>query len=415
MSPPVPFKIAVPEEKLRRLRQKLLLTEWPDEVPLKEPRSRGAPLQEVKGLVDHWLHSFDWRAVESRLNELPQFTTDIEVDGFGTYNVHFIHQKSSVPNAIPLIFLHGWPGSFIEVTKILPELVQGGRDFPAFHVVAPSLIDYGFSQGNLKEGFGLAQHAEAYHKLMQSLGYSEYVSQGGDIGNFLTRFLALQYPGSCKAQHTNMPTPNAPDANNPKHAEVIAAIEAAGGLSDKDQKRLAMTQEHQASGMGYAIEHMTRPQTIGYSLADSPVGQLAWIYEKLVDWTAGYAWTADEVLTWVSIYRFSRAGPDAPQRIYYEMVHLDANSSTPTPVTELAAQYIDVPLGTSRFQKDVLSLPKVWDATMGPVVFQAEHDVGGHFAAWECPRELVSDLRRMFAREGPLYGCVDGQTGFQAG
>lgn len=150
MPTPVSFKISVPEEKLLKLREKLLLTELPDEVPLKEARSRGAPLREVKSLVDHWLHSFDWRAQERKLNQFPQFTTDINVDGFGTYNVHFIHQRSNVPEAIPLIFLHGWPGSFIEVTKILPKLVQGGENFPAFHVVAPSLIDYGFSQGNNK-------------------------------------------------------------------------------------------------------------------------------------------------------------------------------------------------------------------------------------------------------------------------
>lgn len=193
MSKPVPFKIAVPEEKLRKLHQKLSLTEWPDEVPLKQPRSRGAPLHEVKTLAEYWLHSFDWRAQEGKLNQFPQFTTDIDVDGFGTYNVHFIHQRSDVPNAIPLIFLHGWPGSFIEVTKILPDLVLGGQNFPAFHVVAPSLIDYGFSQRNtkvsgfcvwifykdcnlrlLQEGFNLDQHAEAYHKVMLSLGYSEY-------------------------------------------------------------------------------------------------------------------------------------------------------------------------------------------------------------------------------------------------
>jgi len=405
MPTPVPFKIAVPEEKLRKLHQKLLLTEWPDEVPLKVPRSRGAILQEVKTLVDYWLHSFDWRAQESKLNQFPQFTTDIDVDGFGTYNVHFIHQRSNVPNAIPLIFLHGWPGSFIEVTKILPKLVQGGQNFPAFHVVAPSLIDYGFSQGNNKEGFNLDQHAEAYHKLMQSLGYSEYVAQGGDIGNFLTRFLALKYPASCKAHHTNMPTPNPPDPT--KHADLIAKIDAQGGLSERDKYRLSCTQEHQASGMGYAIEHMTRPQTIGYSLADSPVGLLSWIYEKLVDWTAEYPWTADEVLTWVSIYRFSRPGPAAPQRIYYEMVHRESMG-----VTDMAAQYIDVPLGTSRFKKDLLCFPTPWDATLGPIAFQAEHDKGGHFAAWECPHELVKDLRDMFAKGSPIHGCVAGQSGF---
>lgn len=197
MWPITPFKILIPEEKLQTLRQKLLLTKLPGEVPLEEPRSRGAPLQEIKSLVDYWLNTFDWRVQENNLNAFPQFKVKVDVDGFGTYKVHFVHQRSHVKNAIPLLFLHGWPGSFIEVTKILPGLVEGGKDFPAFHVVAPSLIDYGFSQGNQKvcnscflttpspgelnlrqEGFNLDQHAETYHKLMGTLGYSEYGKNG---------------------------------------------------------------------------------------------------------------------------------------------------------------------------------------------------------------------------------------------
>lgn len=202
-----------------------------------------------------------------------------------------------------------------------------------------------------------------------------------------------------------MPTPNPP--NPSKHAELIAKIEAEGGLNEEDQFRLSCTQEHHASGMAYAMEHMTRPQTIGYSLADSPVGLLSWIYEKLVDWTAEYPWTADEVLTWVSIYRFSRPGSAAPQRIYYDMMHRESMS-----VVDVTAQYIDVPLGTSHFKKDLLRFPTRWDATLGPIVFQKEHEKGGHFAAWECPRELVKDLRDMFGKDSPIHGCVNGQSGY---
>jgi len=144
------FKIAIPETKLQRLKQRLALSEFPDEVIDSEPWSRGPPLSEIKRLAQYWGNGFDWRKMEAELNQLPQFTTGIEVENFGVYDVHFIHQKSSVKNAIPLLFLHGWPGSFIEVTKILPVLGKGGEDFPAFHVVAPSLIDFGFSSASRK-------------------------------------------------------------------------------------------------------------------------------------------------------------------------------------------------------------------------------------------------------------------------
>jgi len=144
MSSPTPFKISIPDEKLYRLKQKLALADFPDDIATEDPWSRGAPLSEIKRLAQYWENGFDWREAEAKLNEHPQFIAKVEIDGFDTYDVHFIHQKSSTANAIPLLFLHSWPGGFIEVTKMLPELVKGG-DFPAFHVVAPSLIDYGFS------------------------------------------------------------------------------------------------------------------------------------------------------------------------------------------------------------------------------------------------------------------------------
>lgn len=184
------FKISISEVKIKRLQQKLALTDFPSEVlDTTNPWSRGVPLSEIKRLAFYWQHNFDWRAAEAKLNALPQYTANIEVEGFDAYNIHFVHQRSQVTDAIPLLFLHGWPSSFLEVTRMLPLLVDGGKDSPAFHIVAPSLIDFGFSCASKKviffflhwdsfdtskKGFNVDQHAEAYHKMMLSLGYNEY-------------------------------------------------------------------------------------------------------------------------------------------------------------------------------------------------------------------------------------------------
>jgi pimeloyl-ACP methyl ester carboxylesterase len=175
-----PFKISISEDKVKRLQQKLALTDFPSEVPdPSNPWSRGVPLSEIKRLAFYWQHHFDWRAVE----------VNIEVAGFDKYDIHFVHQRSQITDAIPLLFLHGWPSSFLEVAHMLPLLVDGGNDGLVFHVVAPSLIDFGFSSSSKKvhfffphsdnadtskKGFNVEQHAEAYHKLMLSLGYNEY-------------------------------------------------------------------------------------------------------------------------------------------------------------------------------------------------------------------------------------------------
>lgn len=174
MSSTKSFKINIPAKDIDRLKQKLLLTDFPTEVEDAEPWSRGPPLADIKRMVGYWINQYDWRKAEAHLNSFPQFTTEIAIDNFDTYNVHFIHEKSNTTNAIPLLFVHGWPGSFEEVTKILPLLVKGGKDHPAFHVVAPSLIDFGFSDAAGKKGFNVDQHAETCHKLMQALGYDEY-------------------------------------------------------------------------------------------------------------------------------------------------------------------------------------------------------------------------------------------------
>lgn len=169
-----PFKIAISDDKINRLKQKLALSDFPDEVVDEKSWVRGPPISDIKRLAERWANGYDWRKAEADLNKIPQFTTKIAIDGFDTYDVHFVHQQSSVKSAIPLLFTHGWPGSFIEVIKILPELVKGGKDFPAFHVVAPSYIDFGFSAAAGKKGFNVNQHAETCHKLMLTLGYPEY-------------------------------------------------------------------------------------------------------------------------------------------------------------------------------------------------------------------------------------------------
>lgn len=174
MAPIKAFKIAVPDDKLGRLNRKLELTDYPSEQINAEPWLQGPPLADIKHLTKYWQTGFDWRATEAKLNQLPQYTTEVDIQGFGTYEVHFVHQASEVKDAIPLLFAHGWPGSFIEVSKLLPHLVQGGEDFPAFHVVAPSLIDFGFSAPSKRKDFGVVQQAEAFHKVMLTLGYNEY-------------------------------------------------------------------------------------------------------------------------------------------------------------------------------------------------------------------------------------------------
>ena len=401
-----PFKIAVPDDKINRLKQKLALTDFPDEVSDEQPWIRGPPLADIKRLALKWLNDYDWRKAEAELNKLPQYITQVPVDKFGTYDFHFIHQRSSVKNAIPLLFVHGWPGSFIEVVKILPLLDKGDKEFPAFHVVAPSLMDFGFSSVSGKRGFQVDHHAESCHKLMLQLGYNEYVVQGGDLGYFIARMMAKYYPTHVRAHHINLAAPNKPTKESyPELYEEIQKHE----LTEWEKNGLARSNNFREEGMGYSGIHGTKPQTIGYTVTDSPVGLLAWVYEKLHDWSdhENYNWTDDEVLTWISIYQFSRPGPAATQRIYYEEKHRKPRSAF-----EEAAKYINVPLGISHVPKELATMPRLWHKTMGPIVFQKQWEIGGHFAAHEQPEMLVADLREMFGKGGGAYGVVKGCEGY---
>jgi len=333
------------------------------------------------------------------------FTRDIEVDGQGTLNIHYVHKKSEVENAVPLLFVHGWPGSFFEVRKILPLLVAPSTpDAPAFHVVAVGLPGFGFSEQPHKRGFGPTQMAETAHKLMLALGYNEYVTQGGDWGSLITRIISNLYGKEhAKAWHTNAPFSGRPSLfRNPIRFLLLLVTP----FSSAERAGMKRGQETFKTGWGYFLEQSTQPQTLSYSLADSPVGLLAWIYEKLIAWTDEYPWNDDEILTWISIYWFSRAGPGASTRIYYEYRIQEQELS------KLAA--VSIPTGISNFPKELFRVPDTWVRTIGNVVQITDHDRGGHFAAHEVPELLVSDLRKMFGRGGPAFGVVPGKTGYSA-
>ncbi|CAA7258511.1 unnamed protein product [Cyclocybe aegerita] len=398
-----PFKIEVTDEQLDSLKRKLALTTFPDELE-DAGRDYGAPLAELKRLVARWQNGYDWRKHEKELNdELPQFKKEIHVGGFGDLDIHFVHKTSEVEGAIPLLFVHGWPGSFIEVRKILPLLTQASPDHPSFHVVAFSLPGYGFSTAPKKKGFDIAQYAEVGNKLMLSLGYEEYVTQGGDWGAHITRKIALLYGGqNSKAWHSNFArwaTSGSPPTLRTAPWVYLSSIFKK--YTPAEVAGLKRTEWFEKEGRGYNLEQSTQPQTLGYSLADSASGLLAWIYEKLVNWTDGYPWEDDEVLTWVSIYWFSTAGPAASLRIYYEKIHGEDDS----------AQIPTIPQGVSYFPKELVVYPRAWTRTKY-TVFEKEHESGGHFAAHEKPVELVTDLRNMFAKNGPAYGVVNDRKGY---
>ncbi|PGH15540.1 hypothetical protein AJ79_02322 [Helicocarpus griseus UAMH5409] len=429
--PPRPYTISVPQPQIDRLQQKLALADLPDELD-GAGWDLGTPLAEVSRLVKVW-QSWDWREAEKRLNEAcTQYETEVEVEGFGSLNVHFVHERSKAAvdgeKAIPLLFVHGWPGSFVEVLKILPLLTQcndsNNSDSPSFHIVAPSLPNYGFSQGVSKRGFGLAQYAETCHKLMLQLGYDQYVTQAGDWGYWITRAIGKLYPESCRASHYNMVFTNAPSIwRNP----LLALWDKVMPYSESDRRALDRKGKFEREGKGYNILQSTKSQSLAYALHDSPTALLAWLYEKLHDWSDTYPWTDDEILTWVSIYAFSRAGPGAAHRIYYEVTHAeDASDEHDVTTTrrnsrgklirctyEGMLEYTEgVKIGLTYNPKELETVPVRWGGTLGEVVDVVENEIGGHFYAHEHPELLVRDLRRMFGRGGGAFAVIPGKDGY---
>ncbi|KAI1458350.1 alpha/beta-hydrolase [Annulohypoxylon moriforme] len=388
------YQIAVPDEAIEKLKKKLELATFPKETSFSNDWNYGAPLDDIKRLATTWRETYDWKRAEIELNEkLPQFTTRIGVEGHeDDLKVHFVHKKSEKPGAIPLLFCHGWPGSFIEVSKILPLLTTSDKDDePTFHVVAPSLLNYGFSQGTSKPGFGIFQQAKACHKLMLRLGYTKYATQGGDWGYMITRALGRQYPAHVIGSHLNLIITRPPSLLS---SPLLCLQYALGWYSAHEKLGFERSRWFRAEGDGYSRIQGTKPHTPGFALADSPVGLLAWIYEKLWGWTDSYGWTDEEVLTWISIYAFSSAGADASVRLYYEMIHSSKDMDA------ILKWNGKVPLGLSYFPKDVVVLPSSWGKTLGPVVYEKRHEAGGHFAAFEKPEDLVHDIKTFVKRGG---------------
>ncbi|KAF2401389.1 epoxide hydrolase 1 [Trichodelitschia bisporula] len=400
------FKLNVPDEALEKLKQKLSVTTLPDEMESDNPSQYGAPLKDVSRLVKYWQDGFDWRKAEAKINELPQFITSVTTDDFGPLDIHFVHQKSPTQSAVPLLFVHGWPGSFLEATKLLP-LLKGDGKSPSFHIVVPSLPNFGFSSGVAKPGFGVEQHAEVCHRLMLQLGYDQYITHGGDWGFYITRALGYLYPEHVKASHITMVHGSPPTY---KANPLLALQHAVTPYSDAERKGRERFQWFTREGRGYGIIQGTKPQTVGYALADSPVALLGWILEKLYDWTDKYPWTDDNILTWISVYWFSRAGPAASVRIYYETEHPQGKRLKS--VNVLRGHVPHVKLGMAFFPQEIVHVPRTWARTMGDVVYESEHESGGHFAAWEKPKAVAADLNAMLRKGGPCFGIVKGANGY---
>ncbi|KAJ5774829.1 Alpha/Beta hydrolase protein [Penicillium paradoxum] len=410
MSPIKPYCISISPEKIDDLKLRLRNARLPDE-PDEAGWDLGAPVSEVSRFLAYWRDHFDWASAERKLNHLPHFTTEIEVAGFDPLNIHFLHQPSPVPNAIPLLYVHGWPGSFLEGSKIIQNLSGDGISDPAFHVVGISLPNFGFSEGPKKRGFALEQYAETCQNLMQKLGYSEYVTQGGDWGYYITRTMALLYPHSVKATHINFDYGGS--APTFWKYPLLAIEHAVTPYTEREKKGLERRKWFAEESSGYRSLQATKPTTPAYALADSPVALLAWLYEKLHDWSDNYPWTEEEVCTWISIYWFSTAGPGASLRIYYESTH-DWKNSGPNKVTRArTSEWIgSVKLGYSHLPMELRNVPSTWTRKLGPTVFDRQNDRGGHFFAWEVPESLIKDVRDMFRTGGGAHGVVPGHNGY---
>lgn len=363
-----PFTLDVPEGQLEHLRDRLRHTRFPDPEPV-EDWSQGLPLAYARELRDHWLEDYDWRATEARLNGLGQHTTTI--DGVG---VHFLHVRSPVEDATPLLITHGWPGSVVEFLDVVGPLTDpaahGGDPTDAFHLVAPSLPGYGFSDKPRGPGWGVERIADAWVVLMDRLDHGPFVAQGGDWGSFVTTEIGRRHPDAVAGIHLNMPIV-APTDDDP---------------TEEEQAVLADYEQHRRHGTGYSKQQSTRPQTLGYGLADSPMGQCAWIIEKFFAWTDNDGHPEDVIprdrlLDNVMLYWLPNNGASSA-RLYWESF----NRPNLDPV--------EVPTGCAIFPEEILRPSRRWVQARFPDLRQyVRHDRGGHFAAMERPDELVADVR----------------------
>jgi len=365
-----PFRIDIPQSDLDDLRERLAGTRWPEQLP-GTSWEKGAPVQELRELAEYWRDSYDWRAQEKRLNEYPQYLT--EIDG---QTIHFLHVVSPEPDAFPLILTHGWPGSVVEFLDVIGPLsdprAHGGDPSTAFHLVIPSIPGFGFSRPLSSPGWDSRRTASAFASLMARLGYARYGAQGGDFGALISPDLGRVDPEHVVGVHVNAAT-----VGFIPFGEVDES-----GLTDLEKDRAARIKRFMTEGNGYFQIQGTRPQTIAYGLNDSPVGQLAWIIDKFHEW-AHVAIDRDRVLTNVMLYWLTGTAGSAAN-MYYELMH---SGTWPTPS--------GVPTAVAAFAHDIAIRSAAEQANT--IARWTDFDTGGHFAAMESPDLLVADVREFFA------------------
>lgn len=383
-----PFQIDIPQERIDDLRRRIAAMRWPAK-ELVDDRSQGVQQATLQALAGYWKDEYDWRACEARLNALPQFTT--EIDGI---QIHFIHVRSRHEDALPMIMTHGWPGSVVELLDTIGPLTDptahGGRAEDAFHLVLPSLPGYGFSSAPTELGWENGPIAQAWAKLMARLGYSRYVAQGGDVGAAVTDAMGRHGVEGLVGIHVNL------------LATALGVVDLLPAESEAERAAHAALKTFTTDGFGYFVEQSTRPQTIGYSLVDSPLGLAAWMldhdtdsYYKIsrafVDGEPTGHLTRQSVLDNITLYWLTGTGTSAA-RWYWEFGRFLAAAAghAPPPVR--------VPVACTTFPGEIWAAPRSWAETVYPgLSYFNQVDKGGHFAAWEEPDLFAAEMRAAFS------------------
>ena len=382
-----PFQVEIPEAQLAELRRRIEATRWPSR-ELAEDRSQGVQLATMQALARYWTTAYDWRKCEARLNALPQFTT--EIDGV---DIHFIHVRSPHEHALPLIMTHGWPGSVVELLDVVAPLTDptahGGVPTDAFDLVLPSLPGYGFSGEPRELGWNAGHIAVAWAELMNRLGYTRYVAQGGDVGAAVTDLMGRQGPDGLLGVHTNLLVP------------VLGIADQLPKESEQERAAAAQLATFMETGFGYFLEMATRPQTIGYALLDSPVALAAWLldhdtdsYYKIarafVDGQPTGNLTRDNILDNITLYWLTGTGASAARNYWDDgQARARAAGQAPPPAS--------VPVAFTTFPGEIWATPRSWAEAAYPTLGSfSEAERGGHFAAWEEPELFAAEVRAAF-------------------
>ncbi|MER5911958.1 epoxide hydrolase family protein [Streptomyces sp. NPDC001982] len=381
-----PFRVNIPEQDLADLRRRIIATRWPDRETVHD-QSQGVQLAKIKELSRYWGTAYKWRNVEARLNSLPQFLT--EIDGL---DIHFIHVRSRHANALPMILTHGWPGSILEFLKVIDPLTNptahGGRAEDAFHLVIPSMPGYGFSERPTNTGWGPDRIARAWAVLMGRLGYKHYVAQGGDWGAVISDKMAVQQPAGLLGIHVNFPATVPADIAK----KLTCGDPVPAGLSSDEKAAYEKLATFYKTGSGYSAMMVTRPQTVGYGLSDSPVGLAAWMYDKFATWTDSggdpeRVLTKDEMLDDITLYWVTNTAVSSA-RLYWEN---NANNFN--------AVSVSIPAAITVFPGEIYQAPRSWASRSYHKLFYFNQvRKGGHFAAWEVPDIFTTELRAAFGQ-----------------